>query len=207
VARRFRLIPREERFFTDLSAMADAIAEGAAVFEEILAADPPALARAGEVQAIEHRCDDLTHDIVERLNRTFVTPIDREDIHALADSLDDVMDAIDSAADSLSLYRIDRIRPEARQQAALIRRCVEQVRRALGGLERRDGARDAVIETKRLEHEADAVHRSAISRLFGEETDAITIIKWKEIFDFLEHAIDRCEKVAVVIEGVVVKHS
>jgi uncharacterized protein len=207
VARRFRLIPREERFFTDLSAMADAIAEGARVFEEILAADPPALARAGEVQAIEHRCDELTHDIVERLNRTFVTPIDREDIHALADSLDDVMDAIDSAADSLSLYRIDRIRPEALQQAALIRRSVEQVRRALGGLESRDGSREAVLETQRLEHEADAVHRSAVSRLFGEETDAITIIKWKEIFDFLEHAIDRCEKVAVVIEGVLVKHS
>jgi uncharacterized protein len=204
---RFRLLPREERFFTDLCAMADAIAEGAAVFEQILAADPPALARAGEVQAIEHRCDELTHDIIERLNRTFVTPIDREDIHALADSLDDVMDAIDSAADSLSLYRIDRIRPEARQQAVLIRRSVEQLRRALGGLEKRDGSREAVIETKRLEHEADAVHRSAISRLFSEETDAITIIKWKEIFDFLEHAIDRSEKVAVVIEGVLVKHS
>ena len=204
---RFRLIPREERFFTDLAAMADAIAEGAAVFEAILSTDPPALARAGEVQAIEHRCDDFTHDIVERLNRTFVTPIDREDIHALADSLDDVMDAIDSAADSLSLFKIDRIRPEARQQAVLIRRSVDQVRLALTSLERRDGALKAVIETKRLEHEADAVHRSAISHLFGEETDAIKIIKWKEIFDFLEDAVDRCEKVAVVIEGVVVKHS
>jgi predicted phosphate transport protein (TIGR00153 family) len=187
--------------------MADAIAEGAAVFEAMLATDPPALARAGEVQAIEHRCDDFTHAIVERLNRTFVTPIDREDIHALADSLDDVMDAIDSAADSLSLYKIDKVRPEARQQAALISRSVEQVRLALGGLEARDGARAAVIETKRLEHEADAVHRSAISRLFGEETDAIVIMKWKEIFDFLEDAVDRCDKVAVVIEGVVVKHS
>jgi len=117
------------------------------------------------------------------------------------------MDAIDSAADSLSLYRIDKIRPEARQQAALIRRSVDQVRLALASLERRDGAREAVIETKRLEHEADAVHRSAISRLFGEETDAITIMKWKEIFDFLEDAVDRCDKVAVVIEGVMVKHS
>jgi predicted phosphate transport protein (TIGR00153 family) len=204
---RFRLIPREERFFTDLSAMADAIAEGAAIFEAILASDPPALQRAGEVQALEHRCDQFTHDIVERLNRTFVTPIDREDIHALAESLDDVMDAIDSAADSLSLFRIDRIRPEARQQAALIRRAVEQLRLALSSLEQRGGARAAVIEAKRLEHEGDAVHRSAISRLFGEETDAITILKWKEIFDFLEDAIDRCDKVAVVIEGVVVKHS
>jgi hypothetical protein len=164
---RFRLIPREERFFTDLSQMADAIAEGAAVFEAILASDPPAVARAGEVKAIEHRCDELTHAIVERLNRTFVTPIDREDIHALADSLDDVMDAIDSAADLLSIYRIDRIRPEARQQAALIRRSVDQLRPALAGLERRGGALEHVLETKRLEHEADAVHRSAISRLFA----------------------------------------
>ncbi len=204
---RFSLIPREERFFTDLARMIDSIAEGAAVFEAILASDPPALARTGEVQAIEHRCDDITHDVVERLNRTFVTPIDREDIHALADSLDDVMDAIDSAADSLSLFKIEQIRPEARQQAALIRRSVEQLKLALSGLEKRDGALGPVVETKRLEHEADAVHRSAISRLFGEETNAITIIKWKEIFDFLEDAVDRCEKVAVVIEGVVVKHS
>jgi predicted phosphate transport protein (TIGR00153 family) len=204
---RFRLIPREERFFTDLRAMADAIANGAAIFEAILASDPPGLARYGEVKAVEHRCDELTHDIVERLNRTFVTPIDREDIHALADSLDDVMDAIDSAADSLSLFRIERIRPEARQQASLIGRSVVQLQLALAGLEQREGALQAVIEMKRLEHEGDAVHRSAISRLFAEETDAIAIIKWKEIFDFLEHAIDRCEKVAVVIEGVVVKHS
>jgi predicted phosphate transport protein (TIGR00153 family) len=204
---RFRLIPREERFFTDLSQMADAIAEGAAIFEAILATDPPAVARAGEVKAIEHRCDELTHAIVERLNRTFVTPIDREDIHALADSLDDVMDAIDSAADLLSIYRIDRIRPEARQQAALIRRSVDQLRPALSGLEQREGALEHVVETKRLEHEADAVHRSAISRLFSEETDAISILKWKEIFDFLEDAVDRSERVARVIEGIVVKHS
>ena len=204
---RFRLIPREERFFTDLSAMADAIAEGAAVFEAILASDPPALARTGEVQAIEHRCDDLTHDIVERLNRTFVTPIDREDIHALADSLDDVMDAIDSAADSLSLFKIDRIRPEARQQVALIRRCVEQLRLALASLEAREGARAAVIETKRLEHEADAVHRSALSRRFSEETNPIAVIQWKEIFDLLEAATDAAESAADVIEGILLKHA
>jgi hypothetical protein len=116
-------------------------------------------------------------------------------------------DASDLAADHLSLYRIDRIRPEARPQAASIRRCVGQLRLALSGLEARDGARAAVLETKRLEHEADAVHRSAVSRLFGEETDAIAIIEWKEIFDFLEHAVGRCEKVAVVIEGVAVEYS
>ena len=102
---------------------------------------------------------------------------------------------------------IEKERSTQSATAALIRRSVDQVRLALASLERRDGAREAVIETKRLEHEADAVHRSAISRLFGEETDAITIIKWKEIFDFLEDAVDRCDNVAVVIEGVVVKHS
>ena len=96
---------------------------------------------------------------------------------------------------------------EARQQAALIRRSVDQIRLALTSLERQEGAREAVIETKRLEHEADAVHRSAISRLFGEETDAITIIKWKEIFDFLEAATDRCEDVANIIQGIVIENS
>ena len=128
---RFRLIPREERFFVDLSAMADAIAEGAAVFEAILASDPPAVARAGEVQAIEHRCDDLTHGIVERLNRTFVTPIDREDIYALARSLDDVMDAIDAAAGVVRRYRIPAMPYGARELASLIWRSAMQVKVAV----------------------------------------------------------------------------
>ena len=163
---RFRLLPRDERFFTDLSAMADAIAEGAAVFEAMLAADPPALARAGEVQAIEHRCDEFTHDMLERLNRTFVTPIDREDIHALAALARRRDRRHRRVGGQLSLYRIDRVRPEARELAALIT--------ALGGpgaargwpaLERRKGVLEAVHEIKRLESEADAstARRSASS--------------------------------------------
>jgi predicted phosphate transport protein (TIGR00153 family) len=203
---RFRLIPREERFFTDLVAMVDAIAEGAAIFEAMLASDPPLLARAGEVQAIEHRCDELTHAIVERLNRTFVTPIDREDIHALAKSLDDVMDAIDAAAAVTRRYRMSQLRYGARELASLTWQSAMQVKVAVEALERRTGVHQLAVEVNRLENAADDVHDEALRRLFEEEKDAITLIKWKEVLDLLEEATDRCEDCANVLESVVVKH-
>jgi hypothetical protein len=203
---RFRLIPREERFFADLCAMADSIAEGAAICEAILTSDPPALQRYGEVQAVEHRCDELTHDIVERLNRTFVTPIDREDIHELASSVDNVMDAIDHCAAVVRLYRIDRVRAGARDLARIIVASVEQLHAALQALEGRRGVFDGVREINRLEHEGDRAHQRAVGSLFEEERDPIAVIKWKEILDFLEGAVDRCRDAANVLEGIVVKH-
>src|SRR6266404_3725824 len=176
----FRLLPREEKFYTDFQALADELKRGAGLLESMLAPERP--------------------------NRTFVTPLDREDIHALARSLDDVMDAIDAAATLVRLYRLDSVRFGARELARIITACTDQVRLAVGAMESHKGMTAHAVEINSLENEADRIHQQAVSRLFDEERDPILIMKWKEALDFLEDATDRCEDVANVLEGVMVKH-
>jgi predicted phosphate transport protein (TIGR00153 family) len=203
----FRLIPREERFYDDFVALARQIRIGAGLLDDMLVPDRPIWDKADEIKEIEHKCDFLTHEIIQRLHRTFVTPLDREDIHELARSLDDVMDAIDASAGVIRLYQIERVRPDARELARLVRVSADQLVVALQALERRQGVAEPAVEINRLENEADRAHQIALRRLFEEERDPITLIKWKEILDFLEDATDRCEDVANVLEGVVVKHA
>ncbi len=203
----FRLIPREERFFDDFVALAEQIRKGAGLLEEMLAPERPIWDKADEIKEVEHKCDFITHEVIQRLHRTFVTPLDREDIHTLARTLDDVMDAIDASAAVVRLYQIDRVRPDARELAHLVAISTEQVVIAMKALERRHGVAEPAVEINRLENEADRAHQNAVRRLFEEEQNPIVIIKWKEILDFLEAATDRCEDVANVLEGVVVKHA
>jgi hypothetical protein len=202
----FRLIPREERFYDDFVALARQIRIGAGLLDDMLVPDRPIWDKADEIKEVEHKCDFLTHEIIQRLHRTFVTPLDREDIHELARSLDDVMDAIDASAAVVRLYQIERVRPDARELARLVRVSADQLVIALQALERRQGVAEPAVEINRLENEADRAHQIALRRLFEEERDPIAIIKWKEILDFLEDATDRCEDVANVLESVVVKH-
>lgn len=202
----FRLIPREEKFYDDFLALADEIVKGATLLEEMLASDPPRWDAASAIKDVEHECDGITHTIIQRLNRTFVTPIDREDIHELARSLDDVIDAIDAAAAVIRRYRVAPVRFGARELANIIAKSTHQVRMAVEALERRNGVHARAVEVNRLENEADRLHDEALTRLFEEETDPISVIKWKEVLDFLEEATDCCEDVANVLEGVVVKH-
>jgi predicted phosphate transport protein (TIGR00153 family) len=204
---KFRLIPREEKFYDDFKAMADQLRVGARLLEEMLATDPPLADKAHEIKEVEHKCDFLTHEIIQRLNKTFVTPIDREDIHALARTLDDVMDAIDDAAALIPLYRIDQIRFGARELAVVISKQTSELRKAIEALEGKHGAiLDHAVEINRLENEADRIHQKAVGQLFDEERDAISVMKWKEILDLLEDATDACEDVANLLENVVVKH-
>ncbi len=202
----FRLIPREEKFYTDFQALADELKRGSRLLEQMVAPDRPVWDKADEIKEVEHKCDFLTHEIIQRLNRTFVTPLDREDIHALARSLDDVMDAIDASASLVRLYRLETVRFGARELAHIITSCTDQVRLALEALEQNKGVATHAIEINRLENEADRAHQQAVSRLFDDEKDPIVVMKWKETLDFLEDATDRCEDVANVLEGVVVKH-
>ena len=202
----FRLIPREEKFYTDFLALADELKRGARVLEEMLAPERPVWDKADEIKEIEHKCDFLTHEIIQRLNRTFVTPLDREDIHALARSLDDVMDAIDAAATLVRLYRLESVRFGARELGRTITASTDQVHLALAAMEMHKALTTNAIEINRLENEADRVHQLAVSRLFDEERDPILVMKWKEALDLLEQATDRCEDVANVLEGVMVKH-
>lgn len=203
---RFRLIPREEKFYEDFKLMADQLRHGARLLEQLLATDPPLSDKAHEIKEVEHQCDFLTHEIIQRLNKTFVTPIDAEDIHALARTLDDVIDEIDNAAHLIPLYRIETIRGGARELTRVILQQTDEIRRAVEALEGRKGVLERAIEINRLENEADRIHKIAIGQLFDEETDPVLIIKWKEILDVLERATDRCEDVANLLENVVVKH-
>ena len=203
---RFRLIPKEEKFFEDFAALADRIVSGATLLERMLASDPPNWDTALQIKQIENECDALTHDIIQRLNSTFVTPIDREDIHALAKSLDDVMDAIDAASGVLRRYKMASLRYGARELASLTWQATMQMKVAVEALDRRVGVHERAVEVNRIENAADDVHDEALRRLFEEERDAITLIKWKEVLDLMEEATDRCEDVANVLEGVVVKH-
>ena len=203
---RFRLIPREEKFYDDFKLMADQLRHGARLLEAMFAVDPPLAEKATEIKEVEHQCDFLTHEIIQRLNKTFVTPIDREDIHELAKTLDDVMDAIDNAAALIPLYRIDFIRPGARELTQVIIKQTDSIREAVEALEQKKGVLAHAIEINRLENEADRIHKQAIGQLFDEEKDPIAVIKWKEIYDILEEATDACEDVANLLENVVVKH-
>ncbi|MDQ3282196.1 MAG: DUF47 family protein [Acidobacteriota bacterium] len=202
----FRLIPREEKFYDDFKTMADQLRHGARLLETMFATDPPQADKADEIKEVEHQCDYVTHEIIQRLNKTFVTPIDREDIHELARTLDDVMDAIDNAASLIPLYRIERIRPGARELTRIIIQQTDEIRAAVEALEKRDGVLERAIEINRLENEADRIHRRAIGQLFEEESNPVTVIKWKELYDLLEEATDACEDVANLLENVVVKH-
>src|SRR5687768_8322866 len=177
--------------------MAEQIKHGAELLDQMMAPERPIWDKADEIKEVEHKCDFLTHEIIQRLNRTFVTPLDREDIHALARSLDDVMDAIDAAASRIRIYKLDRVRFGARELARIITRSAEEVGMAMKTLEQKKGVVvDHAIEINRLENEADRKHQEAVMRLFDEETDPIVVMKWKEALDFLEEATDRCEDVA-----------
>ena len=202
----FRLIPREEKFYADFLSMADELQKGARMLEEMFSAEKPVWDKADEIKEVEHKCDFLTHEIIQRLNRTFVTPIDREDIHALARSLDDVMDAIDASAAVIRLYSLTSVRFGARELSRVISASTVVIHHALAALEQTKGVAAHAVEINRLENEADRIHQQAVVRLFDEETNPIVVIKWKEALDFLEQATDRCEDVANVIESIVVKH-
>jgi predicted phosphate transport protein (TIGR00153 family) len=203
----YRLIPRNEDFYGAFIALAAQLRVGSGLLEAMLARDPAIWDKAEEIKEIEHKCDTLTHQIIQRLNTTFVTPIDREDIHALAKSLDDVMDMIDASAKLVRLYKIGTVRYGARELAHVVSVSIDQVRLALEALEKRTGVAPRAVEINRLENEADRIHEEAVRRLFDEERDPIMIMKWKEILDFLEEATDRCEDVANLLEGVVVKNA
>jgi predicted phosphate transport protein (TIGR00153 family) len=203
----FSLFPRDEQFFELFNKMADEIRMAAGRLEQMLASEPPDVSQIDQIRDAEHRCDALTHDTIQRLHRTFVTPFDREDLYALASSLDDVMDAIDHAAVLVRLYHITKVRPGARELTHTVSSAAGRLHDLLEALEAKKPVHPHAVEINRLENEADRAYQEAIQVLFESETDPILIIKWKELFDVLEQITDACEDVGNVIEGVAVKHS
>jgi predicted phosphate transport protein (TIGR00153 family) len=204
---RLRLIPREERFFDLFVADAANVLGAARLLEAFLRTYDVIERRAGEIRDAEHRGDEISHDIGHRLENTFVTPFDREEIHGLISALDDVLDYIEEVADTFVLYRIDAPTPVAVEQAAIVVRQCEQLHEALSHLRGFKNLDKYWIEVHRLENEGDRIARNAIASLFEKEKDPIELIKWKEVYSLLEATIDKCEDVANIIERIVVKNA
>jgi predicted phosphate transport protein (TIGR00153 family) len=200
------LLPREDHFYVLLEQQAGIARKAAKALTAFSSADCNIEELATAVDAIEKEGDRIVGELSDRLAQTFVTPIDREDIHGLAKSLDDVMDAIDAAAAVMRRYRMAQLRYGARELASLTWQSAMQVKVAVEALERKKEVHAVAVEVNRLENAADDIHDEALRRLFEEEKDAITLIKWKEVLDLLEEATDRCEDCANVLESVVVKH-
>ena len=202
----FNLIPREVRFFDLFDRQSEHIIKAAGVLHELVHHFADARAKAHAIKEIEHQGDLITHEIVKRLNTTFITPIDREDVHALATRLDDVLDYIEAAAERLVVYRIKEPTSACRAMAEVIVQQTHAMDRAIKCLRTMDPAfHEHAVEVNRLENTADALLRDSLAALFEEQGDPIEVIKWKEIYETMEIVTDRCEDVANVIEGIILK--
>jgi predicted phosphate transport protein (TIGR00153 family) len=204
---RFQIIPRNEDFYDLFDQAAANLSEAAVLLLKLITDfDDPETAHA-EVLQREHEGDEITHQIMRALNTTFVTPFDREDIHRLASGIDDILDGIEAVADLLVLHHIEKPLPEMRQQADVLARAAEQVHHAIGGLRRFSGLERFGVEINRLENEGDRVYRKTVARLFSGDYKAMDVLKWKDLVDQLEAAIDGCEDVANTLESIVLKHA
>jgi predicted phosphate transport protein (TIGR00153 family) len=203
-----RLLPREEKFFELFQTQMQIISEASRLLAEGLRSGPHRRAEvAGQIANLEHRGDEVIHEIVQRLNQTFLTPLDPEDIHNLSSSLDDVLDWLEETAHRLVAYKVDPIPPVAVTAADIIERCAVVLTRAFEALPKNQNINEHSIEVNRLENEVDVMLRDAVGNLFQSTEDPIYLIKLKEIYDSLEETADRCEDVADVLQNVVVKNS
>jgi uncharacterized protein len=200
-----RIVPRETKFFDMFNEMASNLTDGAKVLRDLLGNYEHIDARVSNIKDIEHRGDDMTHGVFVKLNQTFITPFDREDIHRLASSLDDVLDFINSAADRIMVYKIKAPPSAAFEIAKVIVRQAEALERGVSMLEKNQKVLEHLVEVNRLENEADRISRDAIGKLFEEERDPIVLIKHKELIEILEMATDKAEDVANVLETIVLK--
>ncbi len=200
-----RLVPRDTKFFEMFSQMAENLTEGARLMKNLLENYGDVAAQVMKLKDIEHRGDDMTHGIITKLNQTFITPFDREDIHRLASSIDDVLDLLNSAGDRLVTYKITSIPAPAITLAGLILEQSEELEHAVSNLEKNRHVLEHCVEINRIENEADRVTREAIGRLFDSERDPIALIKTKELYEVLELATDKAEDAANVLEGIVLK--
>jgi uncharacterized protein len=206
-ARALSFIPRERRFYELFEEQASVIVNSAELLERALADAANLPERQREIKALEHQGDELTHEIVRTLNRTFVTPFDHEDIYALASGLDDILDYIEEIADTANLYGITTIPEPARELARLLAQAVAHLEQAIGKFESGRGLDEHSAEVHRLEDVGDSTSRRAIAELFSGQHQPLEVIKLKDLYGLLENALDRCETVANVLEGIATKNA
>ena len=204
------LFPKDTNFYDLFERGAGKVYEGVELLAELVKDFTNVPLKAKRIKDVEHEADLITHETIEKLNKTFVTPLDREDIHGLITSLDNILDHVEAAADKFSLYRIPEVQPDAVLLTDILIHSVKEVQHTIGKLRNLKDA-DLIlkhcIEINRLENEGDFVYRTAIAKLFEQGGDPLNVIKWKEVYDSIEDAIDSCEDVANVIEGVTLKNS
>ena len=204
----FRLLPREDEYFALFAQMTAKIQEGSdALIEMLQGSSDKFEAQAKRIKDAEHACDELTHKITTKLNKSFITPFDREDIYMLVVALDDVLDYVDAGARAILMYDIKEINEHAVQFAKVIQSLAIELNSAVLMLDKPTGINTHIVEIHRLENEADDIYFRAIGELFRNGTDPISIIKWKELYEILESATDRCESVANIIESIILKHN
>jgi predicted phosphate transport protein (TIGR00153 family) len=204
---KLRLVPQGHDYFQAFSEIAANLDAAAALLAKLMTEFSQAKIVAREILEHEHVGDKLVHDVVHRLNHSFITPIDREDIYELVTTLDEILDNIEAAADAMILYRIEAPTPQCIRQSEIIAIATHVLRESIDGLEKRDGLHEKVIEINRLENDGDRTHRDAVASLFDGDMKCTDIIKWKDIYETLESAIDECEHVANIVEGIVLKHN
>jgi len=203
-----RLLPRNEEFFDLFTEVANRNKEAAQHLSNLFGAAPDR--RTPHVEALkrlEHEADQVTHEVVNRLDRTFITPLDREDIHQLASDLDDVMDAMDGTARRAQIFRLGVAPQGVRRMVEVLQRMMGVLFEAVSRLKKGDDVMKYCVEAKQLEEEGDSIYHESLGQLFEKERDAIELIKWKEIYDNLETTLDQAEDVANVVESITIKHA
>jgi predicted phosphate transport protein (TIGR00153 family) len=201
-------LPREEQYFDLFLQMTVYISDAARELKEMLVDKNRDYAEyAKRIKGMEHACDELTHSISTRLNKSFITPFDREDIYLMSAALDDIVDLIDDAATAIIIFDVKEIKDYAVDLANVIGGMAEQLREIVSTLQKPKNITQRLVEIHRLENQGDDIFHAAIKELFREENDPLTVLKWKEVYEKLEAAVDRCENVANIIESVIIKHT
>jgi uncharacterized protein len=203
----FNFLPRDGKYFDRFSELARRIHESARIWDKFFNKESPVATVADQIKRLEHECDEISHEILRGIDRTFITPIDREDIHQLAVRLDDVIDLIDGGVRRLALFGITEPTPQSRRLSQIIVQTTAEVVAAVAALEKQKGVIAHCIRIKQLENEGDVAYHEAVASLFRENPEPLEVIKWKDVYENMEACIDQCEAVAHVLESVVLKHS
>ena len=202
-----KLIPRDELFFDMFDEIARRMSAAAKLLKQLFAEPSRISEHVAAIKTIEHEADVITHDVIVRINRSFITPFDREDIHELASRLDDVIDLIDGTARRAVMFRITQPREPARQLADVIVRATASLEQAVVSIRKPKIVMEKGIEVKALEEEGDAIYHAAVGALFDDGESPIEVMKWKELYDTLERTLDHCEDVANVLESIALKNA
>lgn len=204
----FSFLPREDQYFDLFSKMTGKLQEAAGLLVELMAgSDENFDTLSKKIKSVEHECDEITHSITTKLNKSFITPFDREDIYTLSVALDDVCDYIDAAARAVVMYNIHESDPFAQELAVIIQKLALEINGAVSHLKEAKGMEQNLLDIQRLENDADEVYFRAMAALFKNSDDPVRIIKWKELYEILENGTDRCESVGNIIESIVLKHN